>query len=328
MELVGNQLLGRILQCSQRRAAATRIALVDVCHVGAPHSVIIAIEVERLACSPHPPSLCYLLFNLFFFLTLFAFCSNSLPILLCMKTEFCIVGGSRGTGFLIVQQLLQGGSSVRVLARDPDKARRRLGDRADVCHGDVTDANSLRNAITAEHRTIFFTVAASGGFDGRGLFASEVLIRKVTYQGLVNLVDAARSNGFEGRIILASVIGADRSSLMIRLLNEVKSGLRRNLIERELYLKASGLDYTIVRAPILTNAPAGESGLRISGATNKLTAGPKISRGDLARVMILTAQQTLASRRTFDLLSARGVAPSDQQLLQQIEQIPPDIEAR
>jgi len=221
--------------------------------------------------------------------------------------------------------LLQSGSIVRVLARNPDKARQLLGNRADVCHGDVTDARSLCDAITEEQRAIFFTVAATGGIDGRGLFASETTIRKVTYQGLVNLVDAARSKGFEGRIILPSVIGADRSSVMIRFLDKVKSGLRRNLIERELYLRASGLDYTIVRAPILTNAPAGDANIRIVRATNKLTAGPKISRGDLARVMILVSQQTVASRKTFDLLSPKGVAPSDQEILEQIEQIPADI---
>jgi len=245
-----------------------------------------------------------------------------------MKTQFCIVGATRGTGLLITQQLLQGGSNVRVLARNPDKARRLLGNRADLCHGDVTDAHSVCDAITEEYRAIFFTVAATGGIDGRGLFASENTIRKVTYQGLINLVDAARSRGFAGRIILPSVIGADRSSVMIRFLNTIKSGLQRNLVERELYLRASGLDYTIVRAPILTNSPAGDANIRIARATNKLTAGPKISRGDLARVLILASQQTVASRKTFDLLSVKGVAPSDQQILEQIEQIPADIEVR
>jgi nucleoside-diphosphate-sugar epimerase len=245
-----------------------------------------------------------------------------------MKTEFCIVGATRGTGLLIAGQLLQAGSSVRVIARNPDKARRILGHRAEICHGDVTDARSVRDATTEEHRAMFFTVAATGGIDGRGLFASETAIRKVTYLGLLNLVDAARSSGFQGRIILPSVMGADRSSVMIRFLDEIKSGLQRNLIERELYLRASGLDYTIVRAPILTNAPAGDANIRISRATNKLTAGPKISRGDLARVMILASQQTAASRKTFDVLSAKGVAPSDQQLLTQIVPIPADIEIR
>ena len=154
------------------------------------------------------------------------------------------------------------------------------------------------------------------------------MIRQVTYQGLLNVVDAARSSGFEGRIMLSSVVGADRSSIVISILNKIKSGLQRNLVERELYLRASGLDYTIVRAPILTNAPAGGADIQIARAINKLTAGSKISRGDLARVMILASQQTAASRKTFDLFAAKGVAPSDEQLLEQLEEVPADTELR
>jgi len=103
------------------------------------------------------------------------------------------------------------------------------------------------------------------------------MIRNVTYQGLLNVVDAARAIGFEGRIILPSVVGADRSSVMIRILDRIKCGLQRNLIERELYLRASGLDYTIVRAPILTNAPAG-------GANIRITAGVPILNRSSARI--------------------------------------------
>jgi nucleoside-diphosphate-sugar epimerase len=160
-----------------------------------------------------------------------------------MKTPFCIIGATRGTGLLIAQQLLERGSNVTVVVRDPGKCRRLLGNRADVRRGDVTDAGSIRDAIAEDYRAIFFTVAATGGVDGRALFGSQTQIREVTYQGLLNVVDAARSSGFKGRITLASVVGADRSSLVISLLNTIKSGLRRNLMERELYLRASGLDY-------------------------------------------------------------------------------------
>jgi uncharacterized protein YbjT (DUF2867 family) len=242
-----------------------------------------------------------------------------------VKPKFCIVGATSGTGLRIARQLLQTGSSLRVLARYPDKARRLLGGRAEIRQGDVTDARSLRDALGADDKAIFFTVAATGGMDGRGLFASETMIRSVTYQGLRNLVDSARAIGFQGRIILPSVFGADRSSIMVRILNRVKRGLQRNLSERELYLRASGLDYTIVRAPILTNGPVGQADLCITGATHPLTAGPRLSRGDLARVLVLVSGQTAASRKTFDLFSAKGVAPSDRQLLQQMEQIAADI---
>jgi len=243
-----------------------------------------------------------------------------------IKAAFCIIGATRGTGLLIAQQLLERGSNVRVVVRDPGKARRLLGNRAEVRRGDVTDARSMRDALAEDYRAIFFTVAATGGVDGRALFGSQTQIREVTYQGLLNVVDAARSSGFQGRITLASVVGADRSSLMLSILNTIKSGLQRNLMERELYLRASGLDYTIVRAPILTSAPAGQTNVRITPAVNRLTAGPKMSRGDLARVMILASEQAAASRKTFDLLAERGVTPSAQQLLNQLEQIPADTE--
>jgi nucleoside-diphosphate-sugar epimerase len=239
-----------------------------------------------------------------------------------MKTQFCIIGATSGTGLLITRQLLQGGLRVRVVARDPDKARRVLDNQVEVRHGDVTDVPSIGAAIAEDCTAIFFTVAAGGGIDGRGMFALGSMIREVTYQGLLNVVDAARSIGFSGRIILPSLVGVDRPSLLIRILDKIKPGLQRNLIERELYIRASGLDYTVLRAPILTNAPAGGVNLQITRAINKLTARSKISRGDLARVMILAAQQPAASRKTFELLASEGAAPSDAQLVEQLERIP------
>jgi uncharacterized protein YbjT (DUF2867 family) len=223
---------------------------------------------------------------------------------------------------------LQAGSNVRVLARNPDRARRLLGNRADIRHGDVTDPGSVRDALARDCKAIFFTVSATGGMGGRGLFASETMIRNVTYQGVLNVVDSARAIGFEGRIILPSVVGADQSSVMLRILDRIKCGLQRNLVEREIYLRASGLDYTIVRAPILTNASAGGTNIRIARPIHKLTAGSKISRGDLARVLILISGQTVAAGKTFDLFSAKGVAPSDRQLLEQLERIPTDVAGR
>ena len=238
-----------------------------------------------------------------------------------MKTQFCIIGATSGTGLLVTRQLLQGGLRVRIVARDPDKARRVLDNQAEVRRGDVTDAPSIRAAIE-DCTAIFFTVAAGGGIDGRGMFALASMIREVTYQGLLNVVDAARSIGFSGRIILPSLVGVDRPSVLIGILDKIKPGLKRNLIERELYIRTSGLDYTVLRAPILTNSPPGGVNLQITTAINKLTARAKISRGDLARVMILAAQQPAASRKTFELLASAGAAPPDEELVEQLERIP------
>jgi hypothetical protein len=42
--------------------------------------------------------------------------------------------------------------------------------------------------------------------------------------------------------------------------------------------------------------------------------------------MILASEQAVASRKTFDLFAEKGAAPSDQQLLNQLEQITTDTE--
>jgi uncharacterized protein YbjT (DUF2867 family) len=240
-----------------------------------------------------------------------------------LNTYFCVVGATSGTGLLIAQNLLRCGSSVRVIARHPAKARLLLSDRIDIRYGDVTDARSIREAIAGDCRAIFFTVAATGGIDGRGLFSSQSAIREVTFQGLVNLVDSARSGDFNGRILLPSLAGLGRPSFMINILDRMKPGLQRNLVEREIHLRASGLDYTIVRAPILTNLPGGLSEIHVAKSIGKLTSKSKISRGDFARVMILASEQAVASRKSFELFSVRGDSPSDQQLLEELHQIPP-----
>jgi nucleoside-diphosphate-sugar epimerase len=239
-----------------------------------------------------------------------------------LKAQFCIVGATRGTGLLIAQQLLRRGVAVRVVARDADKAREILGHQVDVRYGNVTDPGSIRQAIAEDCKAIFFTVAATGGIDGRGLFGSQARIREVTYQGLANVMKAARSSGFSGRIILPSLAGLGRPSVMIRILDKVKPGLQRNLIERELLLRTSGYDYTIVRAPILVNAPAGKAEIHIAKAIDKLTAGSKISRGDLARIMILASEHGAASRKAFELFSIKGEPPSDEQLVEELQRIP------
>jgi hypothetical protein len=42
--------------------------------------------------------------------------------------------------------------------------------------------------------------------------------------------------------------------------------------------------------------------------------------------MILASEQAVASRKTFKLFAEKGAAPSDQQILSQLEQIPSDTE--
>jgi len=185
-----------------------------------------------------------------------------------MASTFCVVGATRGTGLQIASQLLQRGKHVRVVARDPEKARRLLGDRAQVFGADVTVSSSLRPALDADCRAIFFAVDVTGGIGGRLFFGSASKIRDVTYQGLVNVVEAARANGFGGRIVLLSGMGADRPSLAGAILNAIKGNLQRNMVDRERYLDGCGLDYTVCRGAILTDEPGRRQRVRVTAPTH------------------------------------------------------------
>ncbi|MGH9339379.1 MAG: NAD(P)H-binding protein [Acidobacteriota bacterium] len=58
-----------------------------------------------------------------------------------------IIGGTRGTGLLIARLLDERRCSVRVLARDPARARDALGPSVEVVAGDITKKETLPRAI-------------------------------------------------------------------------------------------------------------------------------------------------------------------------------------
>jgi NAD(P)-dependent dehydrogenase (short-subunit alcohol dehydrogenase family) len=176
-----------------------------------------------------------------------------------MANTFCVVGATRGTGLQIASQLLQRGKHVRVVARDSEKARRLLGDRAQVFGADVTVPSSLRTALDADCRAIFFAVDVTGGIGGRLFFGSASKIRDVTYQGLVNVVEAVRANRFGGRIVLLSGMGADRPSLAGAILNAIKGNLQKNMVDRERFWKAAGSTTRCAEALSLPTSLAGNS---------------------------------------------------------------------
>ncbi len=103
-----------------------------------------------------------------------------------------VVGGTGGTGLLIAHLLLQSGYRVRVLARNPIQAARRLGSAVEVVPGDVTQPHTLSSAVR-DITHLFFTAGVAMGF------AREQLIVATEYQGVLNVLAAARQAGFRGR---------------------------------------------------------------------------------------------------------------------------------
>ncbi|HKM65322.1 MAG TPA: NAD(P)H-binding protein [Acidisphaera sp.] len=227
---------------------------------------------------------------------------------------YCVIGCTRGTGLQIVRQLAARGAPVRGVARDPAKARTLLPAGVDVRAGDVTDPASLRRIGLGDCRAIFFAVDITGGVGGRGFFKPESVIREVTYQGLVNTVDAAKEAGFAGRFVLLSGMGSEFPSFTGRLLNTIKGNLQRNQRDRNDYLRSSGLDWTIGRGAMLTDDPAGKAAIRVTPPVGRLSLTCRVSRADFARALIAAADAQAASKRMFDVFNVAGPSPTDEAL--------------
>src|SRR5271157_467017 len=236
-----------------------------------------------------------------------------------MTAPYCVIGCTRGTGLQIARQLAERRTPVLGVARDPAKARNLLPAAVEIRAGDVTDPGSLRAAGLGACRAIFFAVDITGGVGGRGFFKPASEIRTVTYQGLVNVVDAAKAAAFTGRFVLVSGMGSELPSFTGRLLNAMKGDLQRNQRDRDEYLRNSGLDWSIGRGGILTNGHGRRAAIRISPPVHRLSLLRRLARADFARALIAAADVPAASKRMFDVFNEPGSPPSDDVLTKEFE---------
>jgi NAD(P)-dependent dehydrogenase (short-subunit alcohol dehydrogenase family) len=238
-----------------------------------------------------------------------------------MPSCYCVIGCTRGTGLQIVRQLAARGAAVRGIARDPVKARGALPPTVELRAGDVTEPASLRRAGLGECSAIFFAVDITGGIGGHGFFKPESQIREVTYQGLVNVVDAAREAAFMGRFVLLSGMGSELPSFTGRLLNAIKGNLQRNQRDRNEYLRNSGLDWSIGGGALLTDSPGGKAAVRITAPVHRLSLLCRVARADFARALVVAADARAASKRMFDVFNAPGPPSTDEALAHQFESL-------
>jgi len=219
-----------------------------------------------------------------------------------------VIGGTRGTGRLAVELLLRVGFSVRVLARDPVKAREAFGDRVEVVQGDVTRAETLHPAVRgADHVVLTAAVTTRP--------APERLVRATVFDGTVNVLEAARAVAFRGRLVYMSALGTTRRSALGFLLNLAKGNTLEWRRRAEEEIRRSGMDYTIVHAGILNDEPAGRRAIRVTQQRLPLSPRYRISRGDVAGILVHALREPRAERATIDVAWGRGEPIRDASIL-------------
>jgi nucleoside-diphosphate-sugar epimerase len=178
-----------------------------------------------------------------------------------------VLGGNRATGLEIVRALKAGGHEPSVLVRPSSDitALKELGVPTIVgsvmASADVVAAAKGKNAIVC---------AVGGSLLGGGLH----------FQPTQNMVDAARANAI-GRIIMISSIGVgDSHDALPRFVHWVLGRAMKQKARAEEVVKASGLDFTIIRPGNLTHGPA----TTVARLVVDPKASGRISRTDVGRL--------------------------------------------
>lgn len=184
-----------------------------------------------------------------------------------------VFGGTRGTGLEIVRELRARGEPVTVAVRKTSNTTelQKLGVQTVVA--DALEADTVQAAVrSANFAAVISTLGTTRGEQHK----------RPDYLGNRNVIDAARAAGVR-RFVFITVIGAGNSAeaapqpsrRFLREVIELKS-------RAEDHLRASGLDYTIIRPGGLGDVPATGTAVLVDDPA----AFSFIGRTDLAKLAV------------------------------------------
>jgi NADH dehydrogenase len=193
---------------------------------------------------------------------------------------------------------------VRVLTRDPLRARQLLGDAVEVTPGDVRNPRSLEPALTGVDAVV--SAMTGFGFGNAGP-------RAVDHEGNVNLIHAAE-HASVSRFVLVSMhaAAAEHPMELARMKHRAEEALRGSL-----------LDWTIVRPTAFMQLWVGIIGEPIVKADTTTVFGRGnnpvnfISERDVAQVVALALTDPSLSRAAIEVGGPENLSLND--VVRQIE---------
>jgi uncharacterized protein YbjT (DUF2867 family) len=205
------------------------------------------------------------------------------------RAMILVAGGTGTLGTRVVRVLHDRDIPVRVLTRDPARAKHLASDRVEIVTGDVRDPADVARAVAGTSTVI----SAVHGFAGPGNVSPETVDRA----GNDHLIESAERAGVE-RFVLVSITRAAPDSPM---------SLFRAKHHAEQRLRASGLQWTILRPTAYMETWADIMGgmLRAKGKTMVFGRGENpinfVSATDVAALVARTATDPALSGRAIDL---------------------------
>jgi uncharacterized protein YbjT (DUF2867 family) len=204
-----------------------------------------------------------------------------------------VFGASGRTGRQVVARAAAAGMDVTAYVRDPARLHS-VPDGVRVVTGGLDDDGRLAEALAGRDAAI----SALGV--GRPLRTDPAVV-----EGVRRIVAAMESAGVP-RLVYLSFVGVRdsraRSGPVIRhVLARVVRNEAADHERKEAIVRASGLDWTIVRPPLLTSGPA-NGGLRAGEDVAAAGPLPRASRADVAAYLVGQLTATDQIRRAPSLL--------------------------
>jgi uncharacterized protein YbjT (DUF2867 family) len=200
--------------------------------------------------------------------------------------DILVAGGHGQVALRLLKMLADQGHRARGLIRKPEQAADLEAVGAVPVLGDLENDDSLAGYVRGADAVVF----AAGAGPGSGAARKKT----VDLGGAVKLADAAKAEGVR-RYVMVSSIGADRP--------ESAGDAMRPYLEAKAqaddYVRASGLDWTIVRPGSLTDEP-GTGRVRVSRELGN--RGP-VPRDDVAAVLAASLTTPATIGQTFELFA-------------------------
>jgi uncharacterized protein YbjT (DUF2867 family) len=185
-----------------------------------------------------------------------------------------VFGSTGGIGRQVVAQALEAGHRVTAVARRPDQLAIQH-ERLKVVRGDSLEPASFQQALTGQDAVV----------SALGIVTKEAT---VFYSSSMRNIMAAMQAAGVRRLLCVSAGATDPGGwqrwIIKPILWRLYRGMYTDLLRMEAGVKASGLDWTIVRPPRLLDKP--RTGRYQVGVNRHLMFGNNIARGDVADFML------------------------------------------
>jgi len=192
-----------------------------------------------------------------------------------------LIAGANGTTGRIIVELLKDSDSYRPIAMVRKQEQKNHFEQENVTAVVADLEKDLSHAVKNVDKVIF-----AAGSRGKNVIG-------VDQDGAKRLIDAAK-DAIIKKFVMLSTMGADNPSVSEEMGDYLKA--KQNADE---HLKASGLDYTIIRPGSLTN----EEGTGKIQLREKLENHGSITRADVAKTLVEVLESDVMQNRVFEILA-------------------------